>query len=202
MKNNVTKHREEQKQAKAVQRVQLKEKMIYKPAPLTFNNPPSAHRNVFTSQWDSGSTESCSQVSAAVAPCWGCDTIVRSPTTRLTPSSASLPVAKGHQVINKNSDRRMLLIIKGKDRVAGNVTNAWTNQWPCCGTKGGISGRLVKAAGKKTFYPCAFRCFFHLEQLNGGTNSSGFFCGGGCKINLRWSVNCDSGNTMWYHKLR
>lgn len=77
----------------------------------------------------------------------------------------------------------MLLIIKGKDRVAGNVANAWTNQWPRCCTKGGISGRLVKAAGKETFYPCAFRCFFHLGQLNGRGNSSGFFyCEGGGRI--------------------
>lgn len=59
----------------------------------------------------------------------------------------------------------MLLIIKGKDRMAGNVTNARTNQWACCRTKGGISGRLVKAAGKETFYPCAFSRFFPLGTI-------------------------------------
>lgn len=91
----------------------------------------------------------------------------------------------------------MLLIIKGKDRMAGNVTNAWTNQWPRCCTKGGISGRLVKAAGKQTFYPWAFSRFFStcdrwIEELIPQV----FF------IVDRESkrVRCDSGNTMWYHK--
>lgn len=69
----------------------------------------------------------------------------------------------------------MLLIIKGKDWMAGSVTNAWTNQRACCCTEGSISGRLVKAAGKETFYPGAFRHFFHLGQLNGGATSSSFF---------------------------
>lgn len=69
----------------------------------------------------------------------------------------------------------MQLIIKGKDRMAGSVTNAWTNQRARCCTKGGISGRLVKAAGKETFYPGAFRHFFHLGQSNGGAGSLSFF---------------------------
>lgn len=82
----------------------------------------------------------------------------------------------------------MLLIIKGKDRMAGNVTNARTNQWACCRTKGGISGRLVKAAGKETFYPCAFSRFFPLGTIEWSVFF--FFI---VRVGRR---KCDSGNTM------
>lgn len=92
----------------------------------------------------------------------------------------------------------MLLIIKGKDWMAGSVTNAWTNQRACRCTEGGISGRLVKAAGKETFYPGAFRHFFHLGQLNGGATSSSFFFFFYCE---GWGQKCDSGNTIRHREL-